>query len=72
MIVTLVDVLGALSLAEWRMNMSDMKLKKAVEEELEWEPSIDTERVGAAAENSVITLSGHVSNYTQKFAEVSS
>jgi osmotically-inducible protein OsmY len=63
-----VDAFGELPLAGWRINMSDMKLKKAVEEELEWEPSIDAEHIGVAAENGVITLSGHVANYTQKFA----
>jgi osmotically-inducible protein OsmY len=48
--------------------MNDMKLKKAVEEELEWEPSIDAEHIGVAAEDGVVTLSGHVRNYAQKLA----
>jgi osmotically-inducible protein OsmY len=52
----------------WSTTMSDMKLKKAVEEELEWEPSIDAEHIGVAAEDGVVTLSGHVSSYAQKFA----
>jgi osmotically-inducible protein OsmY len=52
----------------WSMTMNDMKLKKAVEEELEWEPSIDAEHIGVAAEDGVVTLSGHVGNYAQKFA----
>ena len=47
--------------------MNDMKLKQAVEAELEWEPSIDAGHIGVAAEDGVITLSGHVSSYAQKF-----
>jgi osmotically-inducible protein OsmY len=52
----------------WSITMNDMKLKKAVEEELEWEPSIDAEHIGVTAEDGVVTLSGHVRNYAQKLA----
>jgi osmotically-inducible protein OsmY len=52
----------------WSKKMKDMKLKKAVEEELEWEPSIDAEHIGVTAEDGVVTLSGHVESYAQKYA----
>jgi osmotically-inducible protein OsmY len=48
--------------------MSDRSLKQAVEDELEWEPSIDAEHIGVTAEDGVITLSGHVSTYAEKLA----
>jgi osmotically-inducible protein OsmY len=48
--------------------MSDRSLKHAVEEELEWEPSIDAEHIGVTVEDGVITLSGHVSTYAEKLA----
>ncbi len=47
--------------------MSDRTLKQAVEDELEWEPSIDAEHIGVTAEDGVVTLTGHVGSYTEKF-----
>jgi osmotically-inducible protein OsmY len=47
--------------------MSDRTLKQAVEDELEWEPSINAEHIGVTAEDGVVTLSGHVGSYTEKF-----
>jgi osmotically-inducible protein OsmY len=47
--------------------MSDKTLKHAVEEELDWEPSIDSEHIGVTVEDGVVTLSGHVSTYAEKF-----
>jgi osmotically-inducible protein OsmY len=48
--------------------MNDMILKRAVEDELEWEPSIDAEHIGVAAEDGIVTLTGHVGSYAEKFA----
>lgn len=48
--------------------MEDKTLKKLVEDELEWEPSIDAADVAATVENGIVTLSGHVDNYAQKVA----
>jgi osmotically-inducible protein OsmY len=48
--------------------MSDRSLRQAVEDELEWEPSIDAEHIGVTAEDGVITLSGHVGTYAEKLA----
>jgi osmotically-inducible protein OsmY len=47
--------------------MSDKTLKHAVEEELEWEPSIDSEHIGVSVEDGVVTLTGHVGSYAEKF-----
>lgn len=47
--------------------MSDRTLKQAVEDELAWEPSIDAEHIGVTAEDGVVTLTGHVGSYSEKF-----
>ncbi len=47
--------------------MSDRTLKQAVEDELEWEPSINAEHIGVTAEDGVVTLTGHVGSYAEKF-----
>ena len=48
--------------------MNDIELRQLVIDELEFDPSIDAAEIGVAAENAVITLSGHVSDYIQKIA----
>lgn len=48
--------------------MNDKLLQQDVIDELDFEPSIDSANIGVAAENGVITLSGHVPNYAQKIA----
>jgi osmotically-inducible protein OsmY len=44
----------------------DSELKKVVLEELNWEPSVDAAHIGVTAKDGVITLSGHVDNYSHK------
>ncbi|KAF1710750.1 BON domain-containing protein [Pseudoxanthomonas sacheonensis] len=46
--------------------MNDKELRQNVIDELEFEPSIDSANIGVAAENGVVTLSGHVASYIQK------
>lgn len=48
--------------------MNDKDLRQDVLDELDFEPSIDSADIGVTAENGVVTLSGHVPNYTQKMA----
>jgi osmotically-inducible protein OsmY len=48
--------------------MDDKALKKLVETELEWEPSIDAADVGVTVENGIVRLLGHVATYAQKVA----
>ncbi|MFW5329617.1 BON domain-containing protein [Hydrogenophaga sp. ZJX-1] len=45
---------------------SDVQLKKDVEAELEWEPSINAAEVGVAVKDGVVTLSGHLDTLAQK------
>jgi osmotically-inducible protein OsmY len=48
--------------------MNDSQLKALVDEELEWEPSLEADDIGVAIEDGVVTLMGHVKNYAQKHA----
>lgn len=47
---------------------ADKRLRKGVLDELDWDPAIDSENIGAAAKSGVVTLSGHVPTYAQKRA----
>jgi len=47
---------------------TDGQLKKDVEAELEWEPSIDAAHVGVAVQDGVVTLSGHLATFAEKVA----
>jgi osmotically-inducible protein OsmY len=46
--------------------MNDKQLRQDIVDELEFEPSIDAANIGVAAENGVVTLTGHVPSYLQK------
>jgi hypothetical protein len=46
--------------------MNDTTLKQLINEELEFEPSIDAADIGVAVENGIVTLTGHVPYYGQK------
>jgi osmotically-inducible protein OsmY len=46
---------------------SDSELRRDVERELEWEPSIDARRIGVAVIDGIVTLSGEVSTYAEKW-----
>jgi osmotically-inducible protein OsmY len=48
--------------------MTDKALKQAVLNKLGWEPSIDAAHIGVTALDGVITLSGHVSTFPEKWA----
>jgi osmotically-inducible protein OsmY len=48
--------------------MTDLELKKNVESELTWEPSVDAAEIGVGVNNSVVTLSGNVHSYWEKWA----
>jgi osmotically-inducible protein OsmY len=47
---------------------TDKQLKKDVEDELEFEPKINAAHIGVTANDGVVTLSGHVLSYAEKFA----
>jgi osmotically-inducible protein OsmY len=48
--------------------MNDLELKKNVETELNYEPSINAAEIGVAAKSGVVTLTGNVSSFWQKVA----
>ena len=45
---------------------SDNELKKAVLDELSWEPGVDAAHIGVTAHAGVVTLTGHVGTLAQK------
>lgn len=49
---------------------TDSQLQRDVMKELEWEPRIDAAHVGVAANDGVITLSGSVPSYWEKYEAV--
>ncbi len=46
----------------------DSNLQAAVTEELSWEPTVTASHIGVTAKSGVVTLTGHVENYAEKFA----
>lgn len=48
--------------------MTDLELKKEVEAELNFEPSIDAAAIGLAVKDGIVTLTGHVDSYGAKIA----
>jgi BON domain len=48
--------------------MDDKQLRQNVLDALEFEPSINAVNIGVAVDDSVVTLSGHVSSYAEKTA----
>ncbi len=47
---------------------TDAQLKKDVTAELEWDPSIDASHVGVTAADGVVTLTGHLNTFAEKYA----
>ncbi len=47
---------------------TDAQLKKDVTAELEWDPSINASHVGVAVADGVVTLTGHLSTFAEKYA----
>ncbi len=49
--------------------MTDNKsLQQAVIDELDWEPSVNSADIGVTANDGVVTLTGHVGSYNEKWA----
>lgn len=46
----------------------DIRIRDDVVDELDFEPSVDNAGIGVAVKDGVVTLSGHVPTYAQKFA----
>jgi osmotically-inducible protein OsmY len=47
---------------------TDKTLKDDVELELEWEPSVNAAHIGVAVKDGVVTLSGYVPSFAEKYA----
>lgn len=43
-------------------------LRRNVQNELAWDPTLDATHIGVAADNGVVTLTGHVTTYAEKLA----
>ena len=50
--------------------MEDKQLQEAVQRELDWDPQVDSAHIGVAARSGAVTLTGHVSSYSEKHAAV--
>lgn len=48
--------------------MDDKSLQKLVQDELDWQPSVDAADIGVTVENGIVHLTGHVPSYAQKIA----
>ncbi len=48
--------------------LTSSKLQHEVLDELEWDPSVDSTKIGVTVENGVVTLTGHVRSYSEKLA----
>lgn len=46
--------------------MSDRELREAVEQALDFDPGIDSKAIGVAAQDGIVTLTGHVPSYAEK------
>ena len=47
---------------------TDLQIQQDVIAELKWEPKINAAHIGVEVKNGVVTLSGHVDNYAEKWA----
>jgi osmotically-inducible protein OsmY len=46
---------------------TDKELRRNVERELEWEPSVDERRIGVSVVDGIVTLTGEVSSFGEKW-----
>ena len=46
----------------------DLRTRKFVTQQLEWDPAVDTSAVGVAARDGAVTLTGFVNSYAEKLA----
>jgi osmotically-inducible protein OsmY len=48
--------------------MTDLELKKQVEAELNWEPSVNPAEVGVSVKDGIVTLTGYIQSFSEKWA----
>jgi osmotically-inducible protein OsmY len=47
---------------------TDIEIKRRVDEELRWEPRVDAANIGVAVDDGIVTLSGSVDSWAEKWA----
>lgn len=47
---------------------SDIMLKDDIESELKWEPAVNEAHIGVTVKDGIVTLTGHVPSYAEKYA----
>lgn len=50
------------------MSKTDLQLKKDIEEELRWDPKVNSAQIGVAVESGAVSLLGTVDSYAEKWA----
>jgi osmotically-inducible protein OsmY len=50
------------------MTKSDSQLKKDAESELEWDASLNADQIGVLVKDGVVTLTGHLASFAEKYA----
>src|SRR4051812_35151667 len=48
--------------------IADSELQQKVLDELRWDPSVDAVHIGVSVKDGVVTLTGHVPSYAEKYA----
>ena len=48
--------------------MNDTELQRDILDELKWEPSVNANDIGVSVKDGIVTLSGHVPSYGEKYA----
>ena len=46
---------------------TDSELQRDVLDELKWEPSVNAAHIGVSVKDGIVTLSGHVTSYWEKY-----
>lgn len=46
---------------------TDSQLQQDVQAELKWEPSVEAAHLGVAVKDGIVTLTGHVASYAEKW-----
>ncbi len=47
---------------------TDMRLQRSVLDALEWEPSVNATHIGVSVSDGIVTLTGHVPSFAEKYA----
>ncbi len=50
------------------VTLTDTELQQDVLDELKWEPSVNAAHIGVTVKDGVVTLTGHVSSFAEKYA----